>query len=101
MYEEMPRELFKLFCCLRDKGAKLVSIRSHIEFIENCYKSNLITKGLSYRSKVAFQNQELRNFAQETLDRASISIQEKVNRVSKRRIKNYSERFSKRKSRTL
>ena len=77
MYEEMSREVFKLFCCLRDKGAKLVSIKSHMEFIENCCKSNLITKGLSYRSKVAFQNQELRNFAQETLDRASLSIQER------------------------
>ena len=73
----MSREVFKLFCCLRDKGAKLVSIKSHMEFIENCCESNLITKGLSYRSKVAFQNQELRNFAQETLDRASLSIQER------------------------
>ena len=73
----MSREVFKLFCCLHDKGAKLVSIKSHMEFIENCCKSNLITKGLSYRSKVAFQNQELRNFAQETLNRASLSIQER------------------------
>ena len=33
----------------------------------------ILLKELSYRSKVAFQNHELRNFAQETLDRASLS----------------------------
>ena len=49
----------------------------YLNYSAVCCKSNLITKGLSHRSKVAFQNQELRNFAQETLDRASLSIQER------------------------
>ena len=75
MYEEMPREVFKLFCYLHVKKTKLESTRSHFEFIENCCKSNLITKLLSYKSKVAFQTQEVRNFAHEMLDTALLGIQ--------------------------
>ena len=79
-----PQDTWKIYNYMLKQNDNFIRLDSHVKFLEQCIKENLIPKGLYYKSKVNYNNNSLQSRCQKILDKASMkSIKMTVNWLHK------------------
>ena len=66
------------FVLLREYGQRLVSLKSHVGFLEHCCQRKLEAKGFSHKDKLHVGDTELHQFSRNKLHTADLEILERA-----------------------
>ena len=88
----IPIPYWPLFCKIRETGNRLITLKSHCEFLTECNRYKLIARGFELPNMINFGDMELKEDIEQSLQYMSLANQGKVSNWLKKENKELSKR---------
>ena len=91
----IPIPYWPLFCKMRETGNRLITLKSHYEFLTECNRYKLIARGFELPNRINLGDMELKGDIEQSLQYTSLANQGKVSNWLKKEIKVVTKNFQK------
>ena len=91
----IPIPNWPLFCKIRETGNRLITLKSHYEFLTECNRYKLIARGFELPNRINLGDIEVKEDIEQSLQYTSLANQGKVSNWLKKEIKVVTKNFQK------
>ena len=91
----IPIPYWPLFCKIRETGNRLITLKSHYEFLTECNRYKMIARGFELPNRINVGDMELKEDIEQSLQYTSLANQRKVCNWLKKEIKVVTKNFQK------
>ena len=91
----IPIPYWPLFCKMRETGNRLITLKSHYEFLTECNRYKLIARGFELPNRINLGDMELKEDIEQSLQYTSLANQGKKSNWLKKEIKVVTKNFQK------